>query len=246
MTSRLLFFIVSTFVLGLTSGCEGPCDHDWDGKPGSCQLPGAEEGTIGGSCRDGIFETDCDSGASCFNDVCIQCGGEGEPCCAQYSDNPKKCQSGTCVENSNDPSTCDNSCGLLAPGQDNCCEGDLCSEGVCDVSTNKCTAPVSDPCSGKNGYSVSLKDLNSCATEPIFFTSDNDTDAKTCAEAIRQQLGYPKACEVDQSITHTDVCGTALGAPPSSYVVVVCDQADFAACELSHCVNCTFTNGTCP
>ena len=237
MLKRFIIMAALVFV----NACDGHCTHPWDGTPGSCPQSGVGDGTIGGSCASWPANP-CGAGSQCVDGTCVACGGAGEICCGQYTANPKPCVAGTCVS-TNDYNTCDDSCGLLDPGKDGCCPGDICSEGVCDVATSKCVAPAApDPCpGGAIGYTISLKDSAGCATDPIAFTADDDTAAKTCADAIMAAAGYPARCEVDQAPTYTEVCE---GAQVND-TVVVCDQADFAKCELSFCSNCQFTPGPC-
>jgi len=237
----MLKLVIIAAALVLVDGCDGSCKHPWDGTPGSCPKTGAGDGTLGGACN-GWPDPACAEGSQCVDGTCVACGGPGEQCCGQYTSNPAPCVDGTCVSG-NEYNTCNGSCGLLDPGKNGCCAGDTCSEGVCDVGTNTCVPPAApDPCpGGQFSYFVSLKDSNGCVTDPINFTADDDTAAKTCADAIQAAQGYPARCDVNQAPTYTEVCE---GAQVTD-TVVVCDQADFTKCELSFCANCMFTPGAC-
>jgi hypothetical protein len=241
--AALLFMMACTDYGQL--GCSGKCDHPWDGKPGSCPQAGAAEGQVGGGCA-GWPSPACGAGGKCVNGTCLTCGGDGQLCCDQFSPNPSPCNAGTCQATGDWP-TCNSSCGTLTPGKDSCCAGTgtKCSQGACDIDTNKCIQPASDPCTGQNPYSVYLKDAFGCAVGPFYFSADDDSEAKTCADALKAQYGAAGECSLNQGAQETDVCETSfLGHYPD--IVDVCDQADFASCEQSKCTNCTFTNGSCP
>ena len=249
---RLSFhtFITSLlFTMACTSygqcGIDGDCNHPWDGKPGSCPKSDGIVGQIGGRC-DAWPNSPCAAGGKCLDGTCLSCGGDGELCCDQYSPNPEPCSNGTCQANG-DFRVCNDNCGLLEPGKDSCCqgEGEGCHEGVCNIDTRKCEQQSADPCTGNLQYSVFYKDANGCAVGPFKFTSDNDTDAKACADSMMAHYQATSECGLNQDVQETDVCGTSfLGSFPE--VVDVCDPADFATCEQSKCTNCTFVTGSCP
>lgn len=224
-------------------GCDGHCTHPWDGTEGSCPLAGGAVRQVGGPCG-GWPGPACDTGGRCVDGTCLGCGVDGEVCCTLGTS--QVCNSGTCVS-SDDFAKCDDSCGLLTPGKDSCCPGTgtKCSQGVCNIDTNKCIQPASDPCTGNNPYSVLLTDSNGCAQGPFFFTANNDTEAQTCVDQLKASWGAVSACALNQAAQETDVCGTSiLGS--STFIIDVCDNAQFASCEHAQCTNCNFTNGACP
>lgn len=244
LVTALLFAMACTDYGQL--GCSGHCSHPWDGKPGSCPQPNVALGQVGGGC--GAWPGPaCDSGGTCIDGTCLACGGDGQVCCGQYEPNAVPCNNGTCAAVGDFPK-CDDSCGTLTPGKDKCCSGTgtKCSEGACDIDTNKCIQPMSDPCTGTKPYSVYLKDANGCAVGPFFFTADDDASALTCVAALETYYGGVSACALNQPALETNVCGTSpqLGSWP--YIISTCDAADITACESYRCGNCTYTPGDCP
>jgi hypothetical protein len=224
-------------------GCSGHCDHPWDGKEGSCPLPNVAAGEVGGSCNSWPSPP-CNSGGRCVDGTCLECGGNGEVCCT--SGTSQVCNSGTCAS-SDDFAKCNDSCGLLTPGKDDCCPGTgtKCSQGVCDIDTHKCIQPQSDPCTGQNPYNVYLTDSNGCAQGPFYFTSNNDSEASSCVAHLKAVYGAQGACTLNQAVQESEVCGTSFLAK-STYIIDVCDAVNFSSCQWSQCTNCTFTSGACP
>jgi hypothetical protein len=226
-------------------GCDGKCDHPWDGKPGSCPKPDGIVGQVGGRC-DGWPAPACQADGKCLDGTCLGCGNDGDLCCDQYSPNPLPCNNGTCQSNG-DYQICHDECGLLEPGHDNCCqgEGQGCSQGVCNIDTQKCVPQSSDPCTGSIQYSVYFKDQFGCAIGPFKFTSGNDAEAQMCADSMATQYGAAGECALNHDAQETDICETSLlGSFPKQ--IYVCDPADFTTCEHSTCTNCSFANGACP
>ena len=227
-------------------GCDGHCNHPWDGKEGSCPLDNSDNAVrqVGGRCG-GWPGSACDTGGRCVDGTCLGCGDAGEVCCTQGT--AQVCNAGTCVS-SDDFAKCNDSCGLMTPGKDTCCPGTgtKCSQGVCNIDTNKCVQPASDPCKGNFPYSVLLTDAFGCAQGPFYFTSDTDADAAACAAQYKTYYGAQSACGLNQAAQETDVCGTSIVLGSWPYIVNVCDSAKFASCEQSLCTNCSFTTGACP
>jgi hypothetical protein len=244
-----LFMASILFMMACTDygqlGCDGKCNHPYDGKPGSCATGNVSVGQIGGSCA-GWPSPACAAGGTCIDGTCLPCGGDGELCCGHYSPNPSECTDGTCAATADYP-TCDSSCGTLTPGQDTCCPGNgtKCSEGACDVDTNKCIQPQSVPCTGANPYAVALVDGAGCVLGTFYFSGDNDTDAKACADGLKAMYGAADECTLGQIPTEKDVCESSFLGTYSA-VIGVCDPAKLAACEQEQCSNCTFQDGSCP
>lgn len=242
-----LMVALTLFMMACTDygqlGCDGHCNHPWDGQVGSCPLPGAAEGQPGGACQ-GWPSPACDVGR-CVDGTCLGCGADGQVCCTEGTS--LVCNQGTCAA-SDDYAKCNDSCGLLEAGKNTCCPGTgtKCSQGVCDVNTNTCIQPASDPCTGKYEYFVALVDAYGCAIGPFYFTSDSDAEAQTCADQLKTAEGAAGLCALNTQPQVTDVCGASilLGAWP--YEIAVCDQAKFSSCEQSQCTNCSFTTGACP
>jgi hypothetical protein len=226
-------------------GCDGKCDHPYDGEPGSCPQPGAVAGHIGGKCEAWPAFA-CDAGGVCVDGTCLPCGGDGELCCGKYGPNPEQCTSGTCTSTGDYP-VCNSSCGTLTPGKDSCCPGNgiKCSEGACDIDTNKCIQPQNVPCTGNYGYAVAFTDGAGCVLGTSYFSADNDTEAQQCADAAKAQYGAAGVCALNALPIEQDTCQTSfLGS--FSKVIEVCDMAKLASCEYEQCTNCTYTNGSCP
>lgn len=237
------------FTMACTSygqcGVDGTCNHPWDGKPGSCPKPDGITGEIGGGC-DSWPSPACQAGGKCLDGTCLSCGGDGELCCDQYSPNPTPCPNGTC-QDQGDNRVCNNHCGLLSAPNNHCCqgEGQGCSEGMCNIDTQLCEEPNADPCTGANPYFVYFKDQAGCAMGPFRFSSDNDTDAKACADSMMAHYQATSECGLNQDVHETTVCETSLnGSFPDE--VDVCDPADFDSCKQSKCTNCTIDTGDCP
>lgn len=245
-----LFMTAILFTMACTDygqlGCDGKCDHAYDGKPGSCPQAFGTEGQVGGKCA-GWPSPACDTGGTCIDGTCLPCGGDGELCCPQYSPNPSPCNDGTCTSIDDYP-TCNASCGTLTPGADSCCPGNgtKCSEGACDVDTNKCIQPQNAPCTGNLPYEVALTDGAGCVIGTFYYTADNDTEAQQCADALKAVAGAAGECSLNQTPIEQDTCQTSmlLGSHPAA--ITVCDQAKLASCEYEQCTNCTYTNGSCP
>jgi hypothetical protein len=239
-----LFVTAILFTMACTDygqlGCDGKCNHPYDGKVGSCPQPNAPEGRVGGRCQ-GWPAPACSAG-TCVDGTCLPCGGDGELCCP----NTSPCNAGTCASTGDYP-TCIASCGTLTPGRDTCCPGNgtKCSEGACDVDTNKCIKPQNVPCTGRYAYEVALTDGAGCVVGTFYFTADNDTDAKTCTDALKSMYGAAGECTLNQAPIDQDTCQSSfLGS--YSKVIEVCDPAKIESCEQEQCSNCTYTNGSCP
>jgi len=240
-----LFVTSLLFVMACTDygqlGCDGKCNHPWNGQPGSCPKSDGVVGQVGGKC-DGWPAPPCQAGGKCLDGTCLECGGNDELCC----DTGNPCNDGTCQTNG-DFHICKDNCGLLEPGKDSCClgEGQGCSQGVCNVDTQKCEPQASDPCTGSLNYSVYYKDQFGCATGPFKFTSDNDAEAQMCADSMAAHFGATSECALNQDVQETDVCETSLLGSFTKQIYV-CDPADFTSCRNSTCGNCSFDDGACP
>jgi hypothetical protein len=238
------------FSLVLHTGCSGTCDPNVQfPNPGACVTGFAGQGTPGGECSlDELGGGICQTGSVCIDDVCIPCGGNGQACCQEPA-GPMFCTTpgSGCDQGPNSDEIyprCTSSC---TAGKA-CCADNYCTDSVCDTSTNTCMGAQSNPCVGGISYSVLLIDPNGCVMHASF-SSDNDTDAQTCAQAILAENaghGYTQLSALNAQQVCGDYCeiSESGNAPVGGTECALTPQA-LAQCEQAQCTNCTIQPSAC-
>lgn len=193
MMRRLLMIMATLGITVASSGC-------WGGTSGG----GGGEGE---GCRNSVFGANpCDPGLVCIDTICESCGDPGEPCCSLNT-----CNGAFECRSIGGERVCED-CG--EPGE-MCCPSDLgpsCADGVyCDVESNVCETPATDPCAGSTPREFWGRDSGSgCATGSVIVSADDLGMAEACAQSM---------------LSVSEVRTT----PPTPYEM--CEESPFYVCE---------------